>query len=110
LKNAVELFTGEGRFAIAAKNQREIAEIYEADLDFEKAILAYQVAADYFDTENSTSQANTCLLKVAQYSAQLENYQRLIRQGVRNRIGSRRRMEIVGTEGDTPVDEIFVTP
>jgi len=78
LKNAVELFTGEGRFAIAAKNQREIAEIYEADLDFEKAILAYQVAADYFDTENSTSQANTCLLKVAQYSAQLENYQRAI--------------------------------
>jgi len=78
LKSSVELFTGEGRFAIAAKHQKEIAEIYEAELDFEKSIEAYQVAADYFEGESSTSQANSCLLKVAQYSAQLENYQKAI--------------------------------
>jgi len=79
LRKAVELFTGEGRFAIAAKNQKEIAEIYEADTDYENAIVAYQLAADYFEGENSTSQANTCLLKVAQYSAQFsENYQKAI--------------------------------
>jgi len=78
LKKAVELFTGEGRFAIAAKHQKEIAEIYEAEMDFERAIEAYQVAADYFEGESSTSQANTCLLKVAQFSAQLENFQKAI--------------------------------
>jgi len=78
LKKAVELYTGEGRFAIAAKNQKEVAEIYESELDFEKAIEAYQLAADYFEGENSTSQANTCLLKVAQYSAQLENFTKAI--------------------------------
>jgi len=78
LKKSVELFTGEGRFAIAAKHQKEIAEVYEAELDFEQAIEAYQIAADYFEGESSTSQANTCLLKVAQYSAQLENFQKAI--------------------------------
>jgi len=78
LKKSVELFTGEGRFAIAAKHQKEIAEVYEAELDYEKSIEAYQTAADYFEGESSTSQANTCLLKVAQYSAQLENFQKAI--------------------------------
>jgi len=78
LKKSVELFTGEGRFAVAAKNQKEIAEIYESALDYERAIENYQLAADYFEGENSTSQANTCLLKVAQYSSQLENYVRAI--------------------------------
>jgi len=78
LKKSVELFTGEGRFAIAAKHQKEIAELYEAELDFEKAIQAYQESADFFEGESSTSQANTCLLKVAQYSAQLENFQKAI--------------------------------
>jgi len=78
LKKAVELYTGEGRFAVAARNQKEIAEIYESELDFEKTIEAYQLAADYFSGEDSTSQANTCLLKVAQFSAQLENYAKAI--------------------------------
>jgi len=78
LKKAVELYTGEGRFAVAARNQKDIAEIYEADADFENTITAYQLAADYFSGEDSTSQANTCLLKVAQYSAQLENYPKAI--------------------------------
>jgi len=78
LKKSVELFTGEGRFAIAAKHQKEIAEIYEAELDFEKALEAYQTAADFFEGESSTSQANTCLLKVAQFCGQLENFTKAI--------------------------------
>jgi len=78
LRKAVELFTGEGRFAVAAKNQKEIAEIYEAELDYERAIEAYQLAADFYEGENSTSQGNTCLLKVAQFSAQLENFTKAI--------------------------------
>jgi len=78
LKKAVELFTGEGRFAIAAKHQKELAEIYEEQADFERAMESYQIAADFFEGEGSTSQANTCLIKVAQFSAQLENYAKAI--------------------------------
>jgi len=78
LRTAVELFTDEGRFSIAAKHQKEIAELYEAEMDFENAMECYQSAADFFDGENATSAANSCLLKVAQFSAQLEKYDKAI--------------------------------
>ena len=36
-------------------------------------------AADFFKGEESNSSANKCMLKVAQYAAQLENYDRAIK-------------------------------
>lgn len=64
---------------MAAKHHQTIAELYEADsLDLEKAVQHYEQAADYFKGEESNSSANKCLLKVAQYAAQLENYQKAI--------------------------------
>jgi len=77
-KTAIELYTDEGRFSIAAKHQKEVAELYEGEMDYENAIENYQTAAEYYEGENSTSAANSCLLKVAQYSAQLEKYDRAI--------------------------------
>jgi len=77
-KTAIELFTDEGRFSIAAKHQKEVAELYEADLDYESAIESYQTAAEYYEGENSTSAAIQCMVKVAQYSAQLEHYDKAI--------------------------------
>jgi len=38
----------------------------------------YEQAADYFKGEESISSANKCMLKVAQYAAQLENYEKAI--------------------------------
>lgn len=68
-----------GRFTIAAKHHITIAEIYENDMiDVEKAITHYDQAADYYKGEESNSSANKCLLKVAQYSAQLEQYEKAI--------------------------------
>uniref|UniRef100_A0A8C0ZA59 Beta-soluble NSF attachment protein n=1 Tax=Cyanistes caeruleus TaxID=156563 RepID=A0A8C0ZA59_CYACU len=68
-----------GRFTIAAKHHITIAEIYEAELvDIEKAIAHYEQAADYYKGEESNSSANKCLLKVAAYAAQLEQYQKAI--------------------------------
>ncbi|XP_076872934.1 N-ethylmaleimide-sensitive factor attachment protein, beta b isoform X2 [Brachyhypopomus gauderio] len=68
-----------GRFTIAAKHHITIAEVYEAELvDIEKAIAHYEQAADYYKGEESNSSANKCLLKVASYSAQLEQYQKAI--------------------------------
>lgn len=51
---AVELYTDEGRFSMAAKYQKEIGELLEAEMEYEKAIEAYQVAADFFEGENAT--------------------------------------------------------
>uniref|UniRef100_A0AAY5KV85 N-ethylmaleimide-sensitive factor attachment protein, alpha a n=1 Tax=Esox lucius TaxID=8010 RepID=A0AAY5KV85_ESOLU len=68
-----------GRFTIAAKHHISIAEIYESELlDVNKAISHYEQAADYYKGEESTSAANKCLLKVATYAAQLEQYQKAI--------------------------------
>ncbi|KAL3873304.1 hypothetical protein ACJMK2_036440 [Sinanodonta woodiana] len=76
---AVEIYTDMGRFTIAAKHHMTIAEIYETDLaDIEKAITSYEQAADYYKGEESKSSANKCLLKVAQFSAQLERYDKAV--------------------------------
>jgi len=79
LLKAIEIYTDIGRFSIAAKHHQTIAEIYETELaDLERAVQHYEQAADYFKGEESNSSANKCLLKVAQYAAQLENYQKAI--------------------------------
>lgn len=68
-----------GRFTIAAKHHQSIAEMYETDgADLIKSIQHYEQAAEYFAGEESTSSATKCLLKVAQYSAQLEKYDKAI--------------------------------
>ncbi|NWS53876.1 SNAB protein, partial [Chunga burmeisteri] len=86
LNAAIDIYTDMGRFTIAAKHHITIAEIYEAELvDIEKAIAHYEQAADYYKGEESNRQvvfrrgsANKCLLKVAAYAAQLEQYQKAI--------------------------------
>jgi alpha-soluble NSF attachment protein len=78
LREAVDLYQDEGRFSIAAKQQKEIAELCEKELDFEGAIDEYKAAADMFDGEDSTSSSNACLLKVALFSAQLERFKEAI--------------------------------
>jgi len=76
---AIEIYTDMGRFTMAAKHHQSIAEIYESDaVDLERAVHHYEQAADYFRGEESNSSANKCLLKVAQYAAQLENYDKAI--------------------------------
>ncbi|EDV20331.1 Alpha-soluble NSF attachment protein [Trichoplax sp. H2] len=79
LNKAVEIFTDMGRFSIAAKHHISIAEIYENELtEVDKAMANYEKAADYYRGEDSTSSANKCLLRVAMYAAQLEDYRKAI--------------------------------
>lgn len=79
LLKAIEFYTDMGRFNMAAKHHQTIAEIYETELaDLERAINHYELAADFFKGEESNSSANKCLLKVAQYAAQLENFTKAI--------------------------------
>lgn len=74
LSQAVELYSDEGRFSMAAKYQKEIAELYESAGDLEKSILAFESAADHFEGEGSVTSGHTCLLKVAHSCAVMENY------------------------------------
>ncbi|XP_056601079.1 N-ethylmaleimide-sensitive factor attachment protein, alpha a [Triplophysa dalaica] len=76
---ATDIYTDMGRFNIAAKHHISVAEIYESELlDIHKALAHYEQAADYYKGEESTSAANKCLLKVATYAAQMEQYQKAI--------------------------------
>lgn len=68
-----------GRFVMAAKYHQSIAEMYESDPNtLTKTIQHYEQAADYFKGEESVSSANKCMLKVAQYAAQMEDYEKAI--------------------------------
>jgi len=53
--------------------------MYESDLvDLEKAMHAYEVAADWYGSEDAKALANNCVLKVATIAAQLEKYEKAI--------------------------------
>jgi alpha-soluble NSF attachment protein len=71
-RTAISMLCDAGRFSNAAKLQKQIAEIYEHQDSKEEALEAFRQAADYFTGENQTSSANNMMLKVAQFSAQLE--------------------------------------
>ncbi|CAI5452166.1 unnamed protein product [Caenorhabditis angaria] len=74
-----EIYTDMGRFTMAAKNHVTIAELYESELpDKELSIKHYQQAADYYKGEEQKSSASKCLIKVAQFSAELEQYRQAI--------------------------------
>lgn len=79
LTKTSDIYTDMGRFNMAAKNHVTMAELYETECpDTEQCIQHYQKAADYYKGEESKSSATKCLIKVAQYSAQLEQYQKAI--------------------------------
>lgn len=74
-RTAISMLCDAGRFSNAAKLQKQIAEIYESQDNKEDALESYRQASDYFSGENQSSSANNMLLKVAQFSAQLERYE-----------------------------------
>jgi alpha-soluble NSF attachment protein len=78
LIEAGKIYTEIGRFSQAAKVQKEIADLYEKESDFEKAIEHYQLSADFFLTENQMGSANPSLIKIGMLAAQLEQYDRAI--------------------------------
>lgn len=77
---AIDIYLDMGRFTVAAKHHQTIAEMYEngGPPDYDKIVQHLEQASDYFRGEDSVSCANRCLLKVAGYSAELENYEKAI--------------------------------
>lgn len=78
-QEAIALFCDMGRFANAAKLEKEVGEMYESNNESEKCVQHYQKAADYFMGEDSVAASNQCLLKVAHFSALMEKYEDAIR-------------------------------
>ncbi|KAJ0808842.1 putative NSF attachment protein [Helianthus annuus] len=56
----------------------EIAELYEQEQNLEQVIAYYDKTANLFQGEEVTTSANKCKQKIAQFSAQLEQYQKAI--------------------------------
>lgn len=77
-KEVVSIHIDLGRFTSAAKVQKDVGELLEAEGDTEKAVEAYQTAADYYQAEESNSTANQMLLKVAELSATRKDYRKAI--------------------------------
>lgn len=77
-RRGVELFLNMARFTMAAKHQKDLAEMLEAEGLTKEAMDAYQLAADYYESENQSSSQNQCLVKVALFAAQGEDYAKAI--------------------------------
>ncbi|XP_010534636.1 PREDICTED: alpha-soluble NSF attachment protein 2-like [Tarenaya hassleriana] len=78
LEQAVNIFCEIGRLSMAARYYKEIAEYYESDQNINQAIAYFEKAAEFFQNEEVATSANQCKLKVAQYAAQMEQYDKAI--------------------------------
>jgi len=78
LERAVQLFLDDGKFASAAKNKQQVAEIAEEDGRTTDAIIAYEKTCDYYEAENSSSTGMGCLLKAAYLCIDAMEYERAI--------------------------------
>ncbi|KAM7276887.1 hypothetical protein ACFE04_018753 [Oxalis oulophora] len=78
LQDAINLLCDIGRLSMVAKYYKEIAELYESEQNIEQAIVYYEKAADFYQSEEVNSTANQCKQKVAQFAAQLEQYQKAV--------------------------------
>ncbi|XP_057415290.1 alpha-soluble NSF attachment protein 2-like [Lotus japonicus] len=81
LNQAVTIFAEIGRHIMAAKYCKEIGELYELNQDIEHAKSYFERAAELYEIEdaNATTSVIQCKLKVAQFSAQLQQYQKAIK-------------------------------
>ncbi|OIW15090.1 hypothetical protein TanjilG_08577 [Lupinus angustifolius] len=85
LDHAVNLLCDIGRLSMAARYLKvlliyaqEIAELYESEQNIEQAVVYYERSADFYQNEEVSTSANQCKQKVAQFAAQLEQYQKSI--------------------------------
>lgn len=80
IQAALEVLLRSGRFHIAATHEKEVAELYETQLDDpQNAMLYYERAAERYAGEDSTSMAQSCRLKVAALAAVLKDFDKAAR-------------------------------
>ncbi|KAF9617922.1 hypothetical protein IFM89_039203 [Coptis chinensis] len=79
LETAVNYFTEIGRLDMAARYCKEIGDLYATKEDLLQAIAYLERAADLFSSEEFTIAANQCKQKVAQLTAELEQYAKAVK-------------------------------
>ncbi|KAK7294799.1 hypothetical protein RJT34_17695 [Clitoria ternatea] len=79
LNKAVTIFSEIGRHIMAAKYSKEIGELYERNQEIEHAKSYFEKAGEHFEHEDATTSVIQCKIKVAQFSAQLQQYQEAIK-------------------------------
>eukprot|EP01083_Nonionella_stella_P034880 95360_1 len=77
-KIAINYYMENNSFSRAAKLYSEIGDMCAKDNDLKTAIEMFSNSADCYETENSTTTANQCMLKVAHLSAELEDFSKSI--------------------------------
>ena len=67
LQKCLTIYKNQGRFQMAGKLEKQIAEDFESELKYDEAINSYRKASEYFSMEslNSKSYEQACSLKVA---------------------------------------------
>jgi len=73
-EEAVRVYTDAARFQQSARYQKEIAELHESSGNLTEARKAYSDAADFFDGEDSKSNANAMRLKMAMIAGTQGDY------------------------------------
>lgn len=74
-QQAHEISLQNGQFKNAAKYLKEIAEIHETSLEFEKAIDYYKQAGELYKSEDEINTSKQCFLKCAHYLSRLGKYE-----------------------------------
>lgn len=67
-RRAIDIYKENGRFGMAARYAKELAEVFEADNNATDAVAAYEEAAKYFDDDNKKTNSLQCKQKIAQLS------------------------------------------
>jgi len=78
LEAACDIYAADGKFSLAAKHHKTMAEMFEKEMDLDKSSTHYDRAADFFDNENQPSSARTCRLKVARFAAEKGDFAKAI--------------------------------
>ncbi|KAN0100581.1 Soluble NSF attachment protein, SNAP domain containing protein [Tylopilus felleus] len=81
LSQTITHLTASGRFRQAADREKEIAQIYQHELnDIQKACESLERAGDWYSQEDATATANACYKDAADLHAELEEYPRAIQR------------------------------
>jgi len=75
---AIEIFAEEGKFGMAAKYEKETAEMFEQMSDTDNAMKHYELAADFYENDNASVTSANCTLKVAHLAADTGDYHKSI--------------------------------
>jgi len=94
LDQAINHYTLKGNFRRAATHKQNLAELYEIDLEDQKAAMeAYETAAGWYENDNAEQLANKLYLKLADLAAlegdylkAISNYERISKSAINNNL------------------------